>query len=57
MTHEGMWRIYSDPDPHGAGDSIKGYIDTYQYLPTRRYTTQMHANISIFVSSEMRAFN
>jgi hypothetical protein len=21
MTHEGMWRIYSNPDPHGVAGS------------------------------------
>jgi hypothetical protein len=22
-THKGMWRIYSNPDPHGVSDSMK----------------------------------
>jgi hypothetical protein len=47
MTHNGMWRIYSNPDPHGSALELhspvtrgewffqSGKLITYIYLPGR----------------------
>jgi hypothetical protein len=58
MTHEGMWRIYSNLDPHGV--TIRRMVGENRVSPVKRPSVQRHfrsADISVDVFKEALKFD